>query len=311
MKLTIALGGNALIRSGQWGTFDQQLENARIASSQLADLIESGYELAITHGNGPQVGNLLIQNEMSKEQVAEMPLYTLVGMTQGQIGYMLQQQLNNELASRKVPKTAVSLVTQTVVEKEDPLFQNPTKPIGPFFSEAEAKERMETKNETWIEDSGRGWRKVVPSPIPTDIVEKAVIKHLFDSSQVTIASGGGGIPVVKEGNQYRGVEAVIDKDLAGAILAETVESDVFLILTDVPSVAVNFGQPDEKNLRNVTLEELKAYENEGHFGQGSMAPKVKSAIKFVERTGKKAIISSLDEVQNALDDKTGTHVTME
>ncbi len=310
MKLTIALGGNALLRSGQWGTFEQQLENASTAASQLAELIEQGYELAVTHGNGPQVGNLVIQNELSREEVAEMPLYTLVGMTQGQIGYMLQQQLNNKLAARNIDKTAVSLVTQSVVDKNDPLFQNPSKPIGPFFSEEEAQQRMTAKNETWIEDSGRGWRKVVPSPIPKDIVESEVIKNLFDNAQVVIASGGGGIPVTRENNHYQGIEAVIDKDLAGSILAEIVKSDIFMILTDVPCVAINFGQPDEKRLRNVTLEELKAYENEGHFGQGSMAPKVKAAIKFVENTGNKAIISSLDEVQNALHDKTGTHVTI-
>ncbi len=311
MKLTIALGGNALLKRGQKGTFDEQLSNAGIAAKQLSELSVQGYDLTVTHGNGPQVGNLVIQNELSKDQVAEMPLYALVGMTQGQIGYMLQQQLNNELAAKNVTQTAVSIVTQTVVNKNDPLFQNPTKPIGPFYSEEEAKEFMEEKNETWIEDSGRGWRKVVPSPIPEDIVEKQVVRDLFEKSHVVIASGGGGIPVVCEGDYYKGIEAVIDKDLAGSLLAEVVESDVFLVLTDVPSVAINFGKPNEEFLGHITVSELKQYEQAGHFGQGSMGPKVKAALQFVERTGNKAIISSLDHIESALEGSTGTHVTMD
>ncbi|UMZ72588.1 carbamate kinase [Natranaerofaba carboxydovora] len=310
MKLAIALGGNALIRDKEGNSYGKQLNNIWLAVTQLADLIDKGYDIILTHGNGPQVGDLVMQNEISKDRVPEMPLDVCVGMTQGQIGYMLQQQLINELNKRKIKRNVVSLVTQTVVDKDDPLFKKATKPIGPFFSKSEAYKFMREKGETLVEDSGKGWRKVVPSPEPIDIIEKETIKKLFEQLYIVIANGGGGIPVIKKNGEYKGVEAVIDKDLSGALIAEIIGADLFLVLTNVASVSINYGRSNERKLDDVDVEELKYFEQKGHFGQGSMAPKVNAAINYVENTGKKAIISSLDDVYSALQGKTGTHVRL-
>jgi len=307
MKIVIALGGNALLQAGQKGSFEEQMDNVKIACAQLAEIIKE-HEVIITHGNGPQIGNIFLQNELARNETPAMPLYVCGAMTQGQIGYMLQQQLVNELKKQGIKQEVVTVVTQVVVDRNDPSFENPTKPIGSFYTKEEAFRFMKEKKEVWVEDSGRGWRKVVPSPVPRDIVEKNVIKHLSDVSYVVIASGGGGIPVVDEESIYKGIEAVIDKDLAGELLAELVGAEVFMCLTDVPYACLHYGQPNEVKLHCVNVEEMKAYEKEGHFAKGSMGPKVQAAIRFVQRGGNRAIITSLDKAVSALKGEVGTHI---
>ncbi len=306
MRITIALGGNALLQAGQEGTFEQQAQNARTALSQLVEMMKE-HHIVLTHGNGPQVGKLHLQNELAREKTPPMPFDVCGAMTQGQIGYLLQQQLQNELLRHGIKRQVVTLITQTVVDPEDEAFKNPTKPIGSFYSAEEAKKFMAEKNEVWIEDSGRGWRKVVPSPEPRSIVEEEIIKDLVDK-YIVIASGGGGIPVVLENGVYRGVEAVIDKDLAAQLLARAVGSEVLMILTDVSHVAINYGKPDQKQIGTVTTTELRRYHAEGHFASGSMGPKVRAAISFVENGGKRAIITSLERALAALNGKEGTQV---
>jgi len=308
-RIAVALGGNAILQAGQEGTAQEQLTNVRNACEQIANLIENGYEVVVSHGNGPQVGSLLIQNEAASDEVPPMPLEICGAQTQGQIGYMMQQSLGNVFRKLGINKNVLTTVTQVVVEKDDEAFDNPTKPVGPFYSEAEAKRAMDEKDEVWIEDSGRGWRKVVPSPVPQKIVETEAIKELIANDNVVIASGGGGIPVTEDKNgQLTGVEAVIDKDLATRKLAEEVDADILMILTDVPNVAINFGTPDQKNLGTLTVEEMEEYKAEGHFGTGSMGPKVQAALDFVNNGGERAIITSLDQALEAIENGLGTQV---
>lgn len=306
MRITIALGGNALLQAGQEGTFAQQRENAHKALSQLVELMKE-HSILLTHGNGPQVGKLHLQNDLAREKTPAMPFDVCGAMTQGQIGYLLQQQLKNELSKRGIERDVVAVLTQTEVDPGDPAFKEPTKPVGSFYTAAEAQKFMAERKEIWIEDSGRGWRKVVPSPQPRKIVEEKIIKDLVERYLV-IAAGGGGIPVIREEGLYRGVEAVIDKDLAAQLLARAVDSEVLIILTDVSHVALNFGQPHEKKLRRVTIDELQYYDREGHFASGSMGPKVRAAINFVKDGGERAIITSLDCVVDAVNGNTGTQV---
>ena len=308
-RIAVALGGNAILQAGQEGTAQEQLTNVRNACEQIANLIENGYEVVVSHGNGPQVGSLLIQNEAASDEVPPMPLEICGAQTQGQIGYMMQQSLGNVFRKLGINKNVLTTVTQVVVEKDDEAFDNPTKPVGPFYSEAEAKRAMDEKDEVWIEDSGRGWRKVVPSPVPQKIVETEAIKELIANDNVVIASGGGGIPVTEDKDgQLTGVEAVIDKDLATRKLAEEVDADILMILTDVPNVAINFGTPDQKNLGTLTVEEMEEYKAEGHFGTGSMGPKVQAALDFVNNGGERAIITSLDQALEAIENGLGTQV---
>lgn len=305
--ITVALGGNAINKPGQKGTAAEQFENVQNTTRQIAKMIKEGYKVIVTHGNGPQVGTILIQQEAGSKQVPPMTLDICGSQTQGQIGYMIQQTLGNELKSAGLEKTVVSLVTQVIVDKNDEAFKNPRKPVGPFFNEAHAKQMMAEKGESWIEDAGRGWRKVVASPVPKGIVEIDAIKSLVDAGFIVVASGGGGIPViVNDDGTYAGVEAVIDKDRAGEVLAEEVKADVLMILTDVPFAAVHYGTPEQKNLETVTLSEMKKYFDEGHFKAGSMGPKVASAIKFVENGGQKAIIASLENALDGLENGKGT-----
>lgn len=306
MRITIALGGNALLQAGQEGSFDQQIENANRALSQLVELTEK-HSILLTHGNGPQVGKLHLQNDLAREKTPAMPFDVCGAMTQGQIGYLLQQQLKNELTRRGLARDVITVLTQTEVDPADPAFSKPTKPVGSFYTSEEAQRYMVERGEVWIEDSGRGWRKVVPSPQPRKIVEEKMIRELADRYLV-IAAGGGGIPVIRKEGLYRGVEAVIDKDLAAQLLAKAVNSEVLIILTDVSHVALNFGQPDEKQLGRVTIDELQHYEQEGHFASGSMGPKVRAAINFVREGGERAIITSLDCVVEAVNGDTGTQV---
>jgi carbamate kinase len=310
MKIVVALGGNALVQAGDSGTFEEQSYRAKIACRQLVEIIKD-HELIITHGNGPQIGRLQLQNEMSISETPALPLDVCGAMTQGQIGYLLQQQLKSELAAKGINKEVISLITQVVVDPKDPCMTNPTKPIGSFYSNEEALRFMEQKDEVWIEDSGRGYRKVVPSPTPVRIVEENTIRHLVDNGYLVIAAGGGGIPVVAAEHGYRGVEAVIDKDLAGGLLAEIVDADVLVILTDVPQVYLHYGKPEQKELNCVTVAEMEKYEQEGHFASGSMGPKVRVATRFASGKGRKAIITSLEKATLALEGKAGTHVTSE
>ena len=304
--IVVALGGNAINRPGQRGTAEEQFANVRNTTYQIAKMVKEGHRVIVTHGNGPQVGTILIQQEAGSKQVPPMTLDICGSQTQGQIGYMVQQSMMNDLKAAGVEKTVVTVVTQVLVDKADPAFTQPTKPVGPFFNETHAKEMM-AKGENWIEDAGRGWRKVVPSPKPMGIVEIEAIKALAEAGFIVVASGGGGIPVVQNADgTYTGVEAVIDKDRAGEVLAEKVKADIFMILTDVPYAAIHYGKPEQKNLETVTLREMKQYAAEGHFKAGSMGPKVEGAMRFVEGGGEKAIIASLDHALEALNSHKGT-----
>ena len=307
--LTIALGGNALLQYGQKGTFEEQLANARLTAKQIVELIKRGYKVVITHGNGPQVGAILLQQEAGSSQVPAMPLHACGAMSQGLIGYMIQQSLINELRKAGIDMPVVTVITQVLVDRNDRAFKNPTKFIGPWYSEEEAKEKDKLG---WVMkyDVGKGWRRVVPSPDPIKQVEIEAIRRMVDSGIIVIASGGGGIPVVDE-KELEGVDAVIDKDLAGERLASSLGAEVFMILTDVEKVAINFKKENQKFLDTLTLEEAKKYYEEGHFPPGNMGPKVLAAIRFVERTGNTAIITSLDKATDALDGKTGTRIIRE
>jgi len=309
--VVIALGGNAILQPGQKGTFEEQMKNVETTCKQLTQMVLSGkYKIVITHGNGPQVGNILLQNETAKGVAAPMPLYVCGAESQGLIGYMIQQSLHNllqDVGKGDIPVATV--VTQVVVDKNDPAFQNPTKPVGPFYSEEEAKRLADEKGYHVKEDAGRGWRRVVPSPDPLEIFEKEAIRQLIAARSIVIASGGGGIPVVKKDGKLEGVDAVIDKDLAGERLAVDVEARIFLILTDVDQVKLNYKTPQEKGISKMTVEEAKRYRDEGHFAKGSMEPKVRAAIRFIEAGGEKAIITSLGKAMDALEGKAGTTIT--
>ncbi|WP_297521965.1 carbamate kinase [Thermococcus sp.] len=310
-RVVIALGGNAILQRGQRGTYEEQMENVMKTAKQIVDIIEKGYEVVITHGNGPQVGALLLHMDAGQQVygIPAQPMDVAGAMTQGQIGYMIQQALHNELRKRGIERVVATIVTQTIVDKNDPAFQNPSKPVGPFYDEETAKKLAEEKGWTVIEDAGRGWRRVVPSPDPRGHVEAPVIGDLVEKGFIVIASGGGGVPVVEENGQLRGVEAVIDKDLAGERLAEEVNADIFMILTDVNGAAINYGKENELWLERATVDELRRYYEEGHFKKGSMGPKVLAAMRFVEWGGERAVIAALDRAVEALEGKTGTQVT--
>ncbi|MUV38288.1 Carbamate kinase [Lentibacillus sp. JNUCC-1] len=307
-KVVIALGGNAILQPKQEATYENQLENVRQSTEIIAQIIKNGHSVVITHGNGPQVGNILRQNEEAKHVVPALPLDVCSAESQGFIGYMMEQTLKSELLKLGENRSVVGLLTQTEVSKDDPDFQDPSKPIGVFYSEEEAKQLAEEKG--WIvkEDAGRGWRRVVASPEPKTIHNSEVIKSLTDAGTIVIAAGGGGVPVVKqEDGTFKGIEAVIDKDRSGFKLAEEAKADTFMILTDVENVYVNYGKPDQKALTEITLEEAKKYVAEGQFSAGSMGPKMEAAINFAE-TGGRAIICSLGKADEAMEGKSGTHI---
>ena len=309
--IVIAFGGNALLQRGQKGTFEEQFENVKKTCTRVADLIQRGYKVVLTHGNGPQVGATLLRHEAAKNIVPPFPLDACGAETQGFIGYMMQQALRNELKSRGVDKFVVSVVTRMIVDKHDSAFQNPTKPIGPFYTREEAEMVRQQKPELVIkEDAGRGYRRVVPSPDPKIIAERAAIRALVDAGFVVVACGGGGIPIIEEGGHAVGVEAVIDKDLGGQRLATLIGAHIFIILTDVEGAYVNYGKPNQEMIREITSGKLRNYAKEGQFKEGSMAPKVEAAIRFVESGGERAIIASLGKLTEALDNQTGTQVTV-
>ncbi len=308
-RVVIALGGNAIKQPDEWGTAEEQMRNVRTACRQIARIIRRGYEVVLTHGNGPQVGNLAIQQEQAKDLVPPQPLVVLGAMTQGQIGYLFQQALRNELADLKRP--VVTVVTQVLVDSEDPDFRDPHKPVGPFYEEGEARVLMEERG--WVmrrvRPDAKGWRRVVPSPRPLAIIEGEAVKRMVDDGMIVIASGGGGIPVIMRDGRLEGIDAVIDKDLAGEVLAEEVGADIFLILTDVDCVRLDYGKPSERPIRRMTLEEAKRYHSEGHFPPGSMGPKVEACIRFLEHGGERAVIASLEEGFEALEGEAGTQIT--
>ncbi|MCD4745249.1 MAG: carbamate kinase [Bacteroidales bacterium] len=291
----VAFGGNALLRSDQKGTIGEQEKNAYDASKNLLILLKKNYNLVITHGNGPQVGNILLANIAGNKlyNLPEMPLDINVAYSQGFIGYILEQQLRNVLEANDMDRDIITIITQVLVNKDDPAFQNPTKPIGPFYTKDEADRiAKETKSIFAKDPRGRGWRKVVASPRPLVIGNKKSIAQLARDGQIVIAVGGGGIPAFYvEPNKLQGIDAVIDKDLASSLLAVQINADKFFILTDVPKVCLNYNTPQEKSLDRITVTEAKRYLEEGHFAEGSMAPKITAAINFVENSGKDAIIT--------------------
>ncbi|NMA50947.1 MAG: carbamate kinase [Mollicutes bacterium] len=295
-KLVIALGGNALGK-----TSEEQKDLLKTTSSRLVDLIEKGHEIVITHGNGPQVG--MIYNGLKKDNI---PFAESGAMSQGYIGYQLQQALKNEFQKRNINKEVVTLVTQVEVNPKDAAFDNPTKPIGEFLSKKEADKRSKLDKLTYKEDSGRGYRRVIASPKPIKIIEIGLIEELLNKGFIVIACGGGGIPVVEKENTLEGIDAVIDKDYTSSLLARCINADKLLILTAVEKVSINFGKPNEKQIANLSVKEAKDAIRNNEFGEGSMLPKIKAAIKFVRKTGNDAIITSLDKTTDALEGKTGT-----
>lgn len=308
-KVVIALGGNALQSKGTAPTADNQLKIVKKTCEHIADISRSGYEIAIVHGNGPQVGRILLASEVAGDVTPSMPFDVCNAMSQGYIGYHIQQSLKYSLSRRNMRAPVLTVATQVIVDRNDPAFQNPTKPIGPFYTQEEAGKLSAERGYTMKEDAGRGWRRVVASPIPRKIVEIAAVKKLWDSS-IVISCGGGGIPVVENmDGTLEGVAAVIDKDFAAELLAEEVEADILMILTEVEKVAVNWGKPDQRNLDRLGLKEAAAYIEQGQFAPGSMLPKVEAAMKFVRAyPHKKAIITSLDKAMDALKGETGTEI---
>ena len=307
----VAFGGNALLRAGQKGTINEQEENAYVASKNLLKLINRDYNLVLTHGNGPQVGNILLANTAGSIHygIPDMPLDVSVAYSQGFIGYILEQQLRNVLMKEDLDRDIISIITQVLVNKDDPAFSKPTKPVGPFYSEEEAKKIMAENNVLYKEDSaGRGWRKVVASPTPLVIFNRVSIERIAREGHIVIAVGGGGVPCfyVAE-NKLQGIDAVIDKDLASGLLASQIRADKLFILTDVPKVCINFNTPQEKTIDRMSIAEAKQYLAEGQFGEGSMGPKIRAAIHFVERSGKDTIIT---ETTLLGVDNGGTRITI-
>jgi carbamate kinase len=304
----VAIGGNSLIKDRNHQTVPDQFKAVRETTFHIVNMIENGWNLVITHGNGPQIGFILLRSDLASHVLHTVPLDSCGADTQGAIGYTIQQCLYNDLKIRGIRKEVVSVVTQVLVDKEDPAFQNPTKPIGPFYNKDKAKKYRDEEGWKILEDSGRGWRRVVPSPIPRRIIELEAVKYLVKKGFVVIAVGGGGIPVIEENGELRGVEAVIDKDFASALLALGINADLFLISTPVEKVALNFGKPNQKWLDKLTVEEAKKYYDEGHFLPGSMGPKMQSIIHFLENGGKVALITNPENIERALLGETGTKI---
>jgi carbamate kinase len=306
-RAVIALGGNALIKENQEGTIYEQFANTREVCKSIVKMIKDGWDVVITHGNGPQVGSILLQNDLAKDVTPAMPLGICVAESEGLIGYMIQQCLSNALKKSNIDKPVVTLITQVLVDEDDPSFSNPTKPIGPFYDEEEAIELL--KEGYQITRQPDGWRIVVPSPDPKSIVEGKIIERMLEDGIVVISSGGGGMPVIeKEGWGLDGLEAVIDKDLAAERVAEAIDAELLLILTNVEKVYLNYNTPQQKSLDIVKLKDIKKYYKEGYFPEGNMGPKILSAIRFLESGGKKVIISDVEKGWEAIKGETGTHI---
>jgi carbamate kinase len=308
----VAIGGNSLIKDKNHQTVPDQYQAAKETCHHIADMIEQGWDVAIGHGNGPQVGFILRRSEIAAKMAGmhEVPLESCGADTQGAIGYHLQQNLQNEFKRRGMKKAAATVVTQVLVDRDDPAFKNPTKPIGGFMEEGEAKERAAKEGWTVVDDAGRGWRRVVPSPLPQEIVELDAVRELLEAGIITVTVGGGGIPVIRnEGAELQGVAAVIDKDYASSLLARSIGADLFLISTAVEKVYLNFNKPDQEAIDVMTVAEAQQYMDEGHFAKGSMLPKVQAIIQFLEAGGKEAIITDPENIARALQGETGTHIT--
>jgi carbamate kinase len=309
-RVMVALGGNAILKHTEEGTAMEQLRNVRTTSKFLTRLIQDGYQLAITHGNGPQVGDILLKNEIAKGSLPQMPLDICSSESQGMIGYMFQQSMYSEMRLAKVELPIATIVTQTLVDSDDPAFNRPTKPVGPFYTAMEASKLKKEKGWTIVDDSGRGFRRVVPSPQPIQILEETSIRTLFDNGVLVIASGGGGVPTIrKPDGSLEGVEGVIDKDRASVLMAQIIDADILLILTDVKNVYENFNRPNQTPIYNLSIDDAKKLAADGQFAEGSMAPKIESAIRFIESGGKKAIITSIDAARQSLNGNGGTMIS--
>lgn len=310
----VAIGGNAILMAGEEATLENQMANLRRTCAYLARMIKNGYDMVLTHGNGPQVGNVLLQNELCRYDVPAMPLEVCVAESQGQMGYMIQQAMTEAVRGEGLAKVVTCVLTRVIVDSNDPAFDCPTKPIGPYYSEEEAIELRETKGWTLVEDLRRGgYRRVVPSPEPVAIVEKSAIRRLVFGGEfqpeIVIAAGGGGIPVLVENGVYKGVEAVVDKDLAACVLACDIQEKLLILLTDVDCVYLNYGTDNAIPLHDPTTEDLERFESEGHFPPGTMGPKIKAAVRFLRHGGERVIITSPDLLESALDGRAGTQIT--
>ena len=305
----IAFGGNALLTENQRGIQEEQMKNAEKAAHLMAHIVRKGYELIIVHGNGPQVGNLLIQME---EAVTKVPPYSLDlcdAMTEGSMGFMLERAITNELRRHSIDKEVITLVTQVVVDRNDPAFDSPTKPVGPFYTRYRAQQLAREKKWTVVEDAGRGYRKVVPSPKPIDVVPKWIIRDLVQAGRIVVAAGGGGIPVILNNRGlFEGVEAVIDKDYAASLIAREVKVDLFIILTGIEEVYINFGKPDQQEMPVLTVDEAQKYLEEGQFPPGSMGPKIQAAIDYIKAGGKEVLITNAGHLKAALLKRAGTRI---
>jgi carbamate kinase len=304
----VAIGGNSLIIDKHRKTIPDQFDAVKETMGHIAGMIADGWDIVITHGNGPQVGFILRRSELALHELHPVPLDYCGADTQGAIGYMIQKALRNEFAKRGIEKNAVTVVTQVQVGANDPAFQNPSKPVGSFLEEGTARERM-AEGQDFVEDAGRGWRRVVPSPLPEKIIEVDAIEVLIDQGYTVVAVGGGGIPVVeKENGNLRGVEAVIDKDFASGLLANSIGADLLLISTAIEKIALNFGEPDQIWLERMTVSQAEQYINEGHFMPGSMLPKVQAIVEFLKAGGKEALVTDPPNIQRALRGETGTWI---
>jgi carbamate kinase len=308
----VAFGGNALIGEKDKGTQTEQTQNAERAARLLAEIVKRGYELILLHGNGPQVGNILIQQEEAVTKIPPFSLDVCVAMSQGSMGYMIETAMRNQLMKKGIRKSIVSVLSGVLVSKDDPAFKKPTKPIGPFYTHYRAEELSRRKKWKMVEDSGRGYRRVVSSPKPLRILSAASVEALVQSGNIVIAAGGGGIPVYyRDGGRLEGIEAVIDKDYTAGLLAKTVNADLFILLTPVDSVFLNFGTEDQRELREITVSEAERYLKEGHFPLGSMGPKVRAVVDFIRAGGREAIITSAPHLLQALRGKAGTRIVTE
>lgn len=306
----IAFGGNAILPDDERGLQSEQMKNAQKAAALMVHVVKKGYDLIIVHGNGPQVGNLLIQMEESITKIPPFSLEICDAMTEGSMGFMLEKAILNELRKNSVDKEIATLITQVVVDKEDPAFENSSKPIGPFYSKYRAQMLALEKNWKMIEDAGRGYRKVVPSPKPIDIVPKRVIRDLVRSGKIIITAGGGGIPVIINGNGlFQGVEAVIDKDYAAGLIASEVKADLFIILTNVERVYLNYGTPNEEPIAAMSVKQAQDYLSQGQFPEGSMGPKIEAAIEYIQKGGKEVLITSTSHLKASLINRSGTKIT--
>jgi len=307
--IVIALGGNAILQANERGTYQEQVNNVKRAVAEIIKLIKEGYRIVLTHGNGPQVGNLYIQNSLAGEVVPPMPLDACSAESQGLIGYFIQQEMQNRLKKQGITVPVMTFITQVLVSPDDPAFKNPTKPIGPFHNKKEAELLIQKTSFIMKEDSNHRWRRVVPSPQPIGIIEKEIIKDNIEKGYIIIASGGGGIPVVEKGQEIVGVEAVIDKDLSACRLGLDIKAHILLILTDVERVALNYNTPRQKWIDKMSVREAAQYLAEGHFREGSMKPKVEACLKFLENGGEKGIIGSLFSASSAVKGLSGTTIT--